>query len=89
MYWSRGTANKKYKVVIEDKYGNRKTVQFGAIRDDGTPYEQYEDKTPLQLYTTYNHYDLKRRQNYRHRHGAKGYHRKVFSPAWFSYWFLW
>ena len=41
---------------------NNKWIHFGDTR-----YEQYEDKTPLQLYKDQNHYDLKRRDAYRKR----------------------
>ena len=82
--WMRGTNNKKYKVVIHSKDGSKKTVQFGDKR-----YEHFKDTTPLKLYTRLNHGDKKRRKNYRARHGASGYQTVPFSPAWFSWNYLW
>lgn len=82
--WSRGTNNKKYKVQLLYANGKTKTVQFGDKR-----YQQYKDRTPLKLYTSKNHNDLKRRMNYRKRHGAQGHYKKKYSPAWFSWHYLW
>ena len=45
--------NKKYAVVVNDK-----VIHFGDTR-----YQQYQDKTPLKLYSYLNHYDEKRRLN--------------------------
>ncbi len=44
---------KKYKAILP----NGKTVNFGDTR-----YEQYEDKTPLKLYSNLDHHDKKRRE---------------------------
>jgi hypothetical protein len=84
LIWSKGTGGKKYKVVIYKKDGSKKTVQFGAVG-----YQQYKDRTPLKLYSKKDHLDRTRRKNYRARHGAQGYHKRVFSPAWFSWKYLW
>lgn len=84
LVWTRGTGNKKYRVVIHFKDGSKKTVQFGDKR-----YEQFKDSSPLKLYTKKNHGDAQRRKAYRARHGAQGHHKKVYSPAWFSWKFLW
>ena len=82
--WSKGSGNKKYKVVVYKKNGTKKTIQFGDKR-----YEQFRDKTPLHLYSKKDHGDSTRRKAYRTRHGAQGNHLKVFSPAWFSWHYLW
>ena len=83
--WSKGTFPKKYKVVLIDKNDEKiKTVQFGDQR-----YEQWKDQTPLKLYKSKNHNDSERRKNYRTRHSAQGYHKVKYSPAWFSYYYLW
>jgi hypothetical protein len=82
--WMRGTGNKKYKVTIYFKNGTKKTIQFGDKR-----YQQYKDSTPLKLYKTKDHKDKSRRENYRKRHGARGYQKKKYSPAWFSWNYLW
>lgn len=84
LVWSRGSGNKKYRVIVYSKDGSKKTVQFGDKR-----YQQYKDKTPLKLYSKKDHGDKDRRARYRARHGAQGYHLKKFSPAWFSYFYLW
>ena len=52
---------KKFLVLIK-KDGKIKWIHFGDTR-----YDQYEDKTPLQLYKDQNHYDIKRRNAYRKR----------------------
>lgn len=82
--WQRGTSNKKYKVKVHLKNGKTKTVQFGH-----KDYGQYQDKTPLKLYKKKDHLDNTRRKNYRARHGAQGYQKKLYSPAWFSWNYLW
>jgi hypothetical protein len=64
--------------------GRVKTVQFGA-----KGYAQYRDATPLKLYTRLDHGDSARRAQYRARHGAQGYHKTPFTPAWFSWHYLW
>lgn len=77
--------NKKYMAVLVRKGDNKiKQVHFGDSR-----YSQFEDKTGLDLYSHKNHYDLKRRANYRARHSAKGHHLKKYTPAYYSYNYLW
>ena len=82
-------ANKKYMVSVDGK-----VVHFGAIKD-GVPMSQYRDSTGLGLYSKYDHNDKERRDRYRARHraiklkdGTPAY-KKKYSPAWFSYNFLW
>jgi len=88
--WMEGTGDKKYKVIlyqnIDDYYQQKswKTVQFGA-----KGYQQYQDSTPLKLYSSEDHLDESRRDNYRARHGAQGYQENQYSPAWFSWNYLW
>ena len=41
---------KKYRAIIGSKH-----VDFGAIKPDGTPYEQYKDQ--IGLYSQYDHLD--------------------------------
>ena len=84
LIWSEGTGNKKYKVKIFKNDKKIKTVQFGDKR-----YQQYQDNTPLKLYSFMDHNDKNRRRLYRLRHGGKGYQKILFSPAWFSWNFLW
>tara|TARA_R110002126_G_scaffold20028_9_gene74620 strand:+ start:710 stop:970 length:261 start_codon:yes stop_codon:yes gene_type:complete len=80
--WSRGSGNKKYKVVITDtKTKKKKTVQFGDKR-----YQQFKDKTPLKLYSSKNHLDNKRRTSYIKRHNYK---KPKHSAGWFARNYLW
>ena len=65
--WSKGTGNKKYKVVIFVGGKKVKTTQFGDNR-----YAQYKNK---------DHMDKTRRKRYYQRHGkeATKYSAKYFS----------
>jgi hypothetical protein len=73
----------------KDKIGERIfTAQFGDRR-----YQQYKDK--IGYYSDLDHNDKKRLQRYRNRHeeirnkdGVPAY-KVEFSPAWFSYLYLW
>ena len=79
--------DKKYDALLcNKKTNNIVIVSFGAIRENGIPYEQYEDKV-LGIYTKYNHYDIKRRQIYINRH--KNDINKPYSASYFSLNFLW
>ena len=76
---------KKYRAILKDG----KKVDFGALG-----YEHYKDNV-IGLYSHLNHLDKKRRSNYRKRHskillkdGTPAY-KKKYTPAWFSYYFLW
>lgn len=59
---------KKYYVIIENNQGEQHKIYFGAIKPDGTPYQQYKDLTPLGLYKQYDHNDRKRMLRYVKRH---------------------
>lgn len=75
---------KKYTAILPD--GSR--VSFGDRR-----YEQYRDVVPRAQgggkWSHLDHLDEARRDNYRRRHGATGYHLIPFTPAWFSFNLLW
>lgn len=81
---------KKYMAILPDG----KRVHFGDVR-----YQQYKDSVPKNLggglYSDLDHYDLKRRDNYRKRHGGKICKNgqrcidNLYTPAWFSYYYLW
>ena len=58
---------KKYKVVTD----KGRTINFGAIKSTGEPYDQYRDSTPLKLYKHKDHGDPKRRKNYFMRHSGE------------------
>ena len=84
MEWSRGTGNKKYRVVIRRKIkgkATKRTVQFGDKR-----YGQYRDSTPLKLYSSKNTLDKKRRKAYNARHT---YAKPRYSAGWFAKKYLW
>jgi hypothetical protein len=86
----RGTGAHKYTAIFSD--GRR--VHFGHAG-----YEQYKDSVPRRLggglWSHRDHGDKERRARYRARAGAsrcKNGQRCIdvkFSPAWFSYYFLW
>ena len=84
---------KKYTAIIPLAGGKSRRVGFGH-RD----YQQYADQVPVGLgggrWTHKNHYDEARRKSYRARHGGilcKGVPciGLAYSPAWFSYHYLW
>ncbi len=79
--FSKGTGNKKYKVVVFVGGKKIKTTQFGDNR-----YEQYKDKVKLGLYSNKDHGDKTRRKNYYNRHGKKA---KKYSAKYFSHKYLW
>ena len=84
--WKKGNYPYKYQVILS----NDKKVNFGNVN-----YQHYKDKTPLKLYSNLNHYDKLRRRNYKRRHeGIITKDNKkaidiIYSPAWFSYNYLW
>jgi len=76
-----------YDIYISKKYPkkyyamvNNKKVYFGDIR-----YEQFRDK--MGHYTDLNHFDTKRRTNYKRRHEYDRH--KVASAGWFADQVLW
>lgn len=73
---------KKYDVYSKD---NKYITSFGAIKPDGTPYEQYTDK--IGHYSKYDHKDKARRDRYRKRHDGEQ-HTK-YTAGWFSWNYLW
>ncbi len=80
-------ANKKYNAIIYNTKTKRfKRVPFGAIKKSGIPHSQYRDGTGLGLYSSYDHLDKKRRDNYFKRFGKKA---KKYSSMYFSHRYLW
>lgn len=79
-----GRSDKKYEAVLQNKKTARIVyIHFGAIN-----YENYGDKTGLNLYPHLIHGDKERRRLFRLRmkHNLKvGY----YSPAFFAYYYLW
>lgn len=99
-YLPRGTkfivpqnSNKKYTAIVPLKLKTIR-VSFGDKR-----YEHYKDSVPKSLgggkWSKKDHKDKSRRKNYRKRHGARFCNNGKrcinvkYSPAWFSYYFLW
>ena len=76
---------KKYIAIL--KSNPNKKIYFGAIKNDGEPYEQYRDSTPLKLFSKYNHNDKIRQEHYikRHQKDITG----KFSAGTLSYIYLW
>lgn len=88
------SGTKKYTAIVPVGKRSRR-VSFGH-RD----YEHYKDAVPASLggqkWTHKNHRNPSRRANYRKRHGSMRCKRSSqrcvdvkYSPAWFSYHFLW
>lgn len=76
--------NKMYNALIKNRRNQKiKKVPFGDNR-----YENYHDKTGLNLYPGLVHGDKKRRRLYRARH-KRWVDNNFYSPAYFSWWFLW
>ena len=86
----RGSGNHKYTAILP----SGKRVSFGH-RD----YEHYKDSVPKSkgggLWSHKDHRDPVRRSGYRRRHGGmrckdgKKCITVKYSPAWFSYYYLW
>jgi len=80
----------KYVALVPDPDapGGVRRVKFGA-----RAYEHYADQVPPELgggrWAALDHGDPERRRRYRLRHGAQGYQTRRYSPAWFSWHFLW
>lgn len=79
-----GTKGKKYDAILENKKtGIMVIVPFGDKK-----YQHYKDTTGLGLYKKLDHKDENRRRLYSLRHSVflkDG----MFSPGYFSFWFLW
>ena len=77
------TKNKMYDAILLSDKGKCIKVPFGDKR-----FENYQDKTKLNLYPHLIHGDNKRRKKYHSRHKVylkKGY----YSPSYFSFYYLW
>jgi hypothetical protein len=89
-----GRTKKKYVAIVPQPGGRELRVSFGH-RD----YEHYKDQVPPAMgggrWSHKDHRDSERRKNYRRRHGAQlcadkaPCYQKRYSPAWFSYYYLW
>ena len=57
---------KKYTAIVRDNETKKeRKISFGAIG-----YEQFKDSTPLKLYKSKDHGDVKRKRNYFSRHSG-------------------
>lgn len=75
----------KYDAILENKQNKRRVrVPFG-----NRSYGQFSDTTGLKLYSHLDNNDPRRRASYRARHGAEGYQNRKYSPAYFSWNYLW
>ena len=76
--------NKKYVAKLQQSDGTIKKIHFGDSR-----YQHYKDRTPQRYWKHMDHGNPLRRINYRKRAGAQKFHLKKYSPAWFSWNYLW
>lgn len=74
--------DKKYDALLSDG----RIVPFGGIQRNGEPYAQFKDRTPLKLYSAYDHNDPKRRERYYKRHKVDY---PPYSADWLAKRFLW
>ncbi len=71
--FTRGPFPKKYTAYVKNKTTHKvRKIHFGDQR-----YQQYKDRTPLQLYKSKNHGSRKRMQNYYSRHSGIKYRQKA------------
>lgn len=64
---------KKYRAYLKNtKTKKERHIDFGDNR-----YQQYKDRTPLKLYKSGNHFDIRRRQRYFTRHSGTPYREKA------------
>lgn len=76
-------ADKKYTAILRNKKtGQTKQVHFGSSK-----YEHWKDTTGLGEFSHKNHNDAQRRKHFRARMGD--FAKKKYSPAYFSYHYLW
>ena len=52
-------------------FGDKKTKKIRKLHFGASDYEQFKDRTPLQLYAHKNHNTRRRMQNYFNRHSGK------------------
>ena len=73
---------KKYKATFIDPETKReKTVYFGQLG-----FQHFKDRTPLKLYSSFDHNDPKRRELYYKRHPVDY---PKYSADWFAKKYLW
>ena len=94
--FERGKQKKKYKVHLKDKQTKKiRTLSFGH-----KDYQQFKDRTKLQLYKHLNHGERKRMRNYYSRHSGvktrkagilkeKKKNKGCYTPKLLSHIYLW
>jgi len=91
-----GPGDKKYTAYIE----NKKTKKVRVLHFGHKDYEQYKDRTNLGLYSSRNHGNKKRQENYYNRHSGEKNRRKAiekekkqsngyYTPKILSHIYLW
>lgn len=94
--FERGPPGKKYTAFVQDK----KTKKIRKLHFGASDYEQFKDRTPLQLYAHKNHNTRKRMQNYFSRHSGtkkrkqaialeKRKSKNYYTPKILSHIYLW
>ena len=78
------TQHKMYDALLQ----NRKTKSISKVPFGDNRYENYQDKTGLNLYPNLIHGDKNRRRLYRARH-LKDLKKGYYSPGHFSFYYLW
>lgn len=96
-YSKSNLSGKKYRAEIPKAMWNKArtdkiTTPFKVIHFGALGYQHYHDR--IGLFSELDHNDSKRRANYRARHSGVmskyGPAYKVkYSPAWFSFYYLW
>ena len=81
--FDKGRGDKKVTAVLK----NKKTGKEVLVRFGQKGSSTYWDKTGKGNDRT--HGDPKVRANYRKRHVGEGDSSRMFSPGWFSWWYLW
>lgn len=91
-----GPGDKKYTAYVE----NKKTKKVRVLHFGHKDYEQYKDRTNLGLYSSRNHGNKKRQENYYNRHSGEKNRRKAiekekkqsngyYTPKILSHIYLW
>ena len=80
-------STKKYTaILVHRRTGRTVQVNFGGIRSNGIPYDQFRD-TALGLYSQYDHEDKDRRRRWLKRHAKDGFN--AYSASYFAKKYLW
>lgn len=66
--WRVGRYPKKYSVLVSGTHPSDGTQRRFRVSFGDQRYEQYEDRTPLKVFSYLNHYDKQRRRLYHARH---------------------